>query len=216
MNKIEAFRAFRAAMKDPKRIGDAAVYKSEMGGARARPEIEAQLEGMAATFPEVSMEALLQLPRGTLGREYAELLAANGLMPFRISDQLEPQVLQRNIFMARYALLHDAYHVLTGFDTSWAGEAGVWSFVAGQRYAWSYWIASIMACLIYPLFAPWQVFRIWRNAYRGIRMGRRARMLIVLPIEQQWDRPVTELRTRYRIEASSELAIPAMSPATPA
>ena len=213
MTKSQAFRAFGAAIKDPDRIGDAAVYKSEIGGARARPEIEAQLQGMAATFPNVDVEPLLGLPRGTVGREYAELLRANDLKPFRLSERLEPDVLERNIFMARYALLHDVYHVLTGFDTSWGGEAGVWGFVAGQRYLWTYWIAAVMACLIYPLFAPWQVLRIWRNALRGIRMGRRARMLITVPIEEVWERPVAELRADYRIDAASELAIPALASA---
>lgn len=214
MKKIEAFRAFRTAIKDPDRMGDAAVYKSELGGARARPEIEAELRDLHTPLPDVTVEPLLELPRGTIGREYAELLGANGLHPFRISDQLEPEVLRRNVFMARYALLHDVVHVLTGFDTSWAGEAGVWGFVAGQRYLWTYWIAAAMACLIYPLFAPWQVLRIWRNALRGIRMGRRARMLIAMPIERMWERPVVELRADYRIEAASDLAIPPAVPAT--
>lgn len=208
MKKIEAFRAFRAALKDPARIGDAAVYKSELGGARARPEIEAKVAALGETFPNVELEPLLGLPRGTIGREYAELLQTHGLQPFRISDQLPRDVLQRNMFMARYALLHDVYHVLTGFDTSWAGEAGVWAFVAGQRYLWTYWIAAIMAVVIYPLFAPWQALRIWRNALRGARMGRRAATLITLPIEQLWDRPVAELRRDHHIEASDELAIP--------
>ena len=178
-----------------------------------RYQLYVELQGLAATFPDVAVEPLLRLPRGTIGREYAELLQANDLHPFRISDQLEREVLERNIFMARYALLHDVYHVLTGFDTSWAGEAGVWGFVAGQRYLWTYWIASLMSCLVYPLLSPWRALRIWRNAIRGIRMGRRARMLITLPIEQQWARPVTELRAEYRIEAADEVAIPEVVPA---
>ncbi|MEM9453394.1 MAG: Coq4 family protein [Myxococcota bacterium] len=212
MKKIEAFRAFRAAIKDPNRLGDAAIYKSEIGGARARPEIEAQIANLETTFPDVEVEPLLELPRGTVGREYAELLRANGLDPFRISEQLPRDVLRRNIFIARYALLHDVYHVLTGFDTSWAGEAGVWGFVAGQRYLWTYWINVIMTCVIYPLLAPWQTLRIWRNAIRGVRMGRRAATLIAMPIETMWARPVTELRVTHRIEASDDLAIPKVAP----
>lgn len=213
MKKTEAFRAFRSAIADPERIGDAAVYKSELGGARARPEIEARVRSLAVPFPHVELEPLRSLPRGTLGREYAELLHANDLQPFRLSDRLEPEVLERNLFMARYALLHDVVHVLTGFDTSWSGEAGVWGFVAGQGYRWTYWLAALMACAFYPLATPLRTLRIWRNTLRGIRMGRRAHTLITMPLETMWERPVDELRDGFRIEPASELAIPTPSPA---
>src|SRR5690606_31365296 len=86
-------------------------------------------------FPDIDPVPLRELPRGTLGREYIALLDANGLTPFRISAQLDPALLDRHAFVARYSLVHDIFHVLTGFDTSWSGELGVWAFVAAQRYA---------------------------------------------------------------------------------
>lgn len=190
-------------MRDPDKIGDAALYKSELIGARARPAIEEQLRALESAFPDVELPPLLVLPEGTLGRTYAELLTANGLQPFRISDAVDGELLRRNIFMARYALLHDVYHVLTGYDTSWAGEAGVWGFVVGQNYRWSYWIALLMACLLYPLFSPRQLFAVWRNAYRGVLMGRRAKTLIALPLEHMWSRPVSALRADLAIEVAA-------------
>ena len=212
MSKLETYRAFREALRD-QRLSDAAVLKAELaGGAGARPEIVAKLEGLAATFPTVELEPLMELPRGTIGREYAELLTANDLQPFRLTERIDAAMLERNIFIARYSLLHDVYHVLTGFDTSWAGEAGVWAFVAGQRYKWTFWIAAFAACFFYPLFSPRQAFKVWRNVVRGARMGRRASMLIMLPIEQQWDRPVAELREAYAIEPADELGLPGHPP----
>jgi ubiquinone biosynthesis protein Coq4 len=205
MNKLEVFRQFRRAARDPDRIGDVAVLKGELAGGGARPEIEAQLRGMARTFPKVDAEGLRQLPRGTLGREYAEFLHAAGLQPFKLSDQIGPEMLERNIFIARYSLLHDVFHVLTGFDTSWAGEAGVWAFVAAQGYKRGHWIAVLMACLVYPCFAPTQIPRIMRNIRRGIRMGRRSRTLIVVPLETMWERSVDELRRELDIDPAGEL-----------
>ena len=207
MSKVETYREFRAALRE-QRLSDAAVLKAELGGGGgARPEVEAELAGLAATFPTVELEPLLELPRGTIGREYAELLTANGLDPFRLTDRIDPAMLERNIFIARYSLLHDVYHVLTGFDTSWGGEAGVWGFVAGQRYRWTFWLAAFAASFFYPLFSPRQAITVWRNVYRGVKMGRRASMLITLPIEQQWDRSVAELRQEYGIEPTNELDI---------
>lgn len=190
-------------MNDPDRIGDVGVYKGEIFGGRARPEIEAALAGMASTFPKVDAEALRELPTGTLGREYAEFLAANGLHPFRLSEQIDEDLLARNIFIARYALLHDVFHVLTGFGTDHAGELGVWAFVAAQGYARGHWLAVLVACLFYPLLSPLQIPRMWRNLWTGMRMGRTAKTLITEPLENMWDRSVISLRTDLQIDAAA-------------
>lgn len=205
MTKLELFKTLREAMRDPARIGDAALYKSELVGTRARPEIEAQLADLPTPLPEVDLDALRGLERGTLGREYAEFLGANDLQPFRISADVDPALVRRNIFTARYSLLHDVFHVLTGFDTRWAGELGVWAFVAAQGYAGGHWGAVVMACLLYPFLAPRQIPHLWRNLRLGVRMGRRARTLITVELETMWDRPVDELRAQLGIVPAHEL-----------
>ncbi len=209
MGKIAVFRALMAASRDPNRIGDVAVYKSELSGARASSALEAQLRALDEPLPAVATEPLFALPTGTLGREYAEFLRRNDLRPFRVSDDVEPELLRRNVFIVRYSLLHDVFHVLTGFDTSWAGEAGVWGFVVGQRYRWTLWLAIAAACIVYPMLSPRQTLKIWRNAARGIAMGRKAAPLLPLPLEHQWDQPVAALRTQHRIELADSGAAPA-------
>lgn len=205
MTKLETFKALREAMRDPTRIGDVGIYKSELAGGGAREEIEQALASMGDTFPEVDLDELGALPRGSLGREYAEFLRANELEAFRISDRIGPELLRRNMFIARYSLFHDVFHVLTGFDTSPAGELGVWSFVAAQRYSAGHWLAVLAALLIYPFLAPRQILTQWRNLRRGIRMGRRAATLITVPFETMWERPVAQLRRELSVEPAAEL-----------
>jgi hypothetical protein len=98
MTKRELFRELLRAKRDPARIGDMAVLKSELLGYRARPDLDAKLRAMAQPCPEVDLEGLGRLPRGTLGREYAELLAANRLSPFRLTAALDPGVRERQVF----------------------------------------------------------------------------------------------------------------------
>jgi ubiquinone biosynthesis protein Coq4 len=198
MTRWETFRALRRAMREG-RIADVAVYKGELAGGHARPWIEAALAGMAQTFPRIDVDALRRLPPGTLGRDYVDLLAANGLEPFVLSDEIDTELLQRNIFIARYGLVHDMFHVLTGFDTSWAGEMGVWAFVAAQRYAWAHVLAVLLACIVYPLRAPLQIPRLWNHLWLGLRMGRAARTLITVELETMLDRNVDDLRRELRI-----------------
>lgn len=212
MSKIETFRAYLAAMREG-RLGDAAVLKADCfvgGGASA--EIERALRSLG-NLPDVDPAPLRALPRGTLGREYVELLDANGLQPFRLSDAIDDELVARNIFVARYSLVHDVFHVLTGFDTSWAGELGVWAFVAAQRYTAGHWIAVGMACVLYPLIAPRQIPRLWHNLRRGVSMGRRAACLLTVPFEQQWTRSVVELRRELGIDAVHEIPALVAEPA---
>ena len=219
MTKRELFRELMRIKRDPARIGDLAVLKAELIGYRARPEIEAKLRAMAEPCPEIDLDALARLPRGALGRELVEFLAAHRLSPFRLTDALDPEMRKRQVFTARYGLLHDVFHVLTGFDTSWAGELGVWSFVAAQRYAPLHRVAVILASIVYPFLAPLQIVRIWRNRRLGRAMGRAAASLIEVPLETMWDRPVAAIRKEMGIVPARDLedivvATPAVGAAT--
>lgn len=205
MTKRDLFRELMRAKRDPNRLGDVAVLKSELIGYRAAPELEVELRTIPDPCPRVDLDVLGQLPRGTLGREYVEFLAFNGLSAFRLSDSIDPAVVDRQIFTARYSLLHDVFHVLTGFDTSWAGELGVWSFVAAQRYAPGHRVAVALASILYPFLAPLQLGRLWRNRRLGRKMGETARSLIEVPLESMWDRSVQSLRRQLDIVPAHEL-----------
>lgn len=206
MTRLEAYRKFRVAIRDPGRVGDAAMYKAHMLGIPTEARHAHELLALGE-LPRVDIAALRELPRGTLGREYVEFMGARGLHPFVVDPALERDVLERNIGIARYASMHDVFHVLTGFDTHWAGELGVWAFVAAQRYEPMHRFALAMGCVLYPIIAPLQIPRLWKNLRRGLAMGRRAERLLLLPLEQWWDRPVAQLREQLHIDAADELAL---------
>lgn len=205
MRKLDLIRELLRAKRDPGRLGDLAVLKGELLGYRATPALEARLRAMSSPFPRLDLDRLARLPRGTLGREYVEFLAAQGLDAFRLSEAIDPALVERQIFVARYSLLHDVFHVLTGFDTSWAGELGVWSFVAAQRYAKGHRIAVVLASLLYPLLAPLQLARLLRNRRLGRRMGEAARSVIEVPVETLWERSVDSIRHELGIVPAHEL-----------
>lgn len=205
VTRREAYRAFRVALRDPSRVGDAAMYKAHALGIPTEAAFARELLALGE-LPRIHLDVLRRLPRGTLGREYVEFISARGLHPFVVDPSLDRDVIERNIGIARYAILHDVFHVLTGFDTHWAGELGVWAFVAAQRYEPMHRFALIMGCVLYPFLAPLQIPRLWKNLRRGLAMGRRADRLLLLPLERWWARPVAELRAELHIDAADELA----------
>jgi len=72
----------------------------------------------------------------------------------------------------RAVKLHDLHHVLTGYDTSWAGEAeiGAWELASGCRDHWAAWVLNAAASFIGLFVAP-------RRMLRALARGRRERNL---------------------------------------
>lgn len=208
MTRWELLSQMRAAMKDPERFGDAVVYKAELGGARAYPEIEAQLEGVRGYQPRIDLEALARLPDGTFGREYARFLTANRLQPIVPTDRADPAMIARNAFTVRYGIIHDMVHVITGFDTTWPGEAGVWAFIGVQRYSLSFRLAGIVALLFAPFRTPHRLGEVWRAWKRGRAMGRRAQLLLTLRLEERFEQRLSELRAELGVEGAGDGYLP--------
>jgi hypothetical protein len=75
----------------------------------------------------------------------------------------------------RAVRIHDVHHVLTGYATSWTGEAeiGAWEIASGCADHHAAWILNLQAMAIGLALAPRAVFRAFargrhsRNLYRG-------------------------------------------------
>ena len=197
--RIRMLREAARLLRDPDRLGDGAILKSEAAGVRATPEVEAKLVAVRGFVPAIDLERLRSLPPGTLGRAYADFMHDNGLHPFRVTDAYRP-LAAKNTFALRYAVTHDLFHVLLGFDTSWTGEMGVLAFACAQRYVRMQSVALALAAILYPLWAPRQAFAIWRAMRAGLGMGARAQFLLGERLEDRFEEPLAHVRASYAIE----------------
>ncbi len=185
---IETTRAYRAGVP----LGDVAVMK--LDALAAPPEgIAQRLEAVRGYAPEQSMSVLRALPAGTLGREYARFLDANGIEPLVISDAVK-QRFHENPFALRYTVTHDLHHVLTGFDTGLAGEAGNFAFSVGQGSAPGTGKLLWWVPIAYPLLSPSQARRVWHNIRVGLALGKKAKLLIAEPLEARFEEPIGKVR----------------------
>jgi hypothetical protein len=98
----------------------------------------------------------------------------------------------------RAVKLHDLHHIVTGYQTTWTGEAeiGAWEIAGGcGRFAWA-WLLNLYAFAIGAVIVPravWRAFvrgRHTRNLYRG-DAGPHAAVL---------DRSVGEMRQRLGLD----------------
>ncbi|GAX38715.1 Coq4 family protein [Nodularia sp. NIES-3585] len=179
--------------KDSDNLGDFAILKSELSGAKVSPEVASKLQAVVGYHPPIDLEKLSQYSPGSFGREYAEHMQANHLQSFNISPELE-EVARQNTFALRYAVTHDIFHVLLGFDTSYAGEIGVLAFAVEQNYSKSLKIGLWIAQLLYPILAPEQIQAILTNLHKGRELGKNADFLLGYRFEEHWLDSIAEVR----------------------
>lgn len=63
----------------------------------------------------------------------------------------------------RAVKLHDLHHVLTGYDTTWTGEAEIaaWELASGCRRYYAAWLLNLNAMAIGLAIAPGASYRAW-------------------------------------------------------
>jgi ubiquinone biosynthesis protein COQ4 len=138
----------------------------------------------------LDLEALLALPRGTLGREYAHFLRSRGLTPdlFRAPGQVRDE--EARFVVQRIRQTHDLWHVLTGYETDVPGEVELQAFTFAQLRSPLSLLIAVFGTLRMAVRKPFFV----RRALAAYRRGVRTAFLLSTPWEERWDRPVVELR----------------------
>ncbi|MCJ8279175.1 MAG: Coq4 family protein [Rivularia sp. ALOHA_DT_140] len=192
LNKFKKIKT-ALAYKNSDNAGDFAILKSDIFGAKVSEEVADKLQNVAGYHPKIDLDKLIEYPEGSFGREYAEHMKTNNLQPLNVSSELE-DIAQRNVFALRYVINHDIFHILLGFDTSYAGEIGVLAFAATQNYSKSLKIGFLFAKILYPIIAPGQIKAIIANQKKGQELARNAKFLLGYRFEEHWDEPLNKIR----------------------
>ena len=192
LNKLKQIKtAFN--YKNSPNIGDFAILKSDILGATVSPEVTDKLQNVVGYHPLIDLDKLIEYPEGSFGREYAQHMKINNLQSISISPELK-DVAQRNVFALRYAITHDIFHVLLGFDTSYAGEIGVLAFAVAQNYSKSLKTGLLLAKILYPIVAPRQIKAIFENQRKGKELGQKANFLLGYRFEEHWSKALDKVR----------------------
>ncbi len=197
LKKLRQFQTL-VAYKKSENFGDFAILKSDFLGANLNPQVSSQLQAVVGYYPPIDLDKLSEYPQGSFGHEYAAHMRKNHLKPLNISPELA-EVAQRNVFALRYVVTHDIFHVLLGFDTSYAGEIGVLAFAAAQNYSKALKISLWLAKLLYPIIAPQQIKEIFANIKKGNDLGKQAEFLLGYRFEEHWKEPINEVRLNLKL-----------------
>lgn len=212
---VKALYTLGVLVRDPNQLQK--VF--EMSDALATPELLEPMVAMlsrdaagAKAFAErrrlrIDVAALRMLARGTLGRELAEHLLANGLDPAALPDL--PSTSDGSFLRGHLYETHDVWHVVAGFDTDWQSEIGLQAFylaqIPGQLSA------ALLAVGALRLAAYDMESRegVMDSIVRGWTLGKKARPLFGVRWDELWSTPLAVVRAELGLvpdEAPSALA----------
>lgn len=168
--------------------------------ARAGGQVPAMLQERPVLAPgSVDLSALRQLPATTLGGAYVRHLDAHGLEmyvdPTPADHVPDPDV---RYLIHRYRQVHDIWHVLLGLGTRGHEEVLVHAFVLGHLGLPVSAMVVFFGTLKHVVMERrWSVLR--HELLAAFASGREASPLLMVCWEQQWSRPLAEIRRHYRI-----------------
>lgn len=141
--------------------------------------------------PDLDLEALSQLPEGTLGHEFARYFGDNGIDPFSFEF---PLLNDADFLNKRYRETHDIHHILTGYGIDEIGEVELQAFYVGNlglRHA------ALIAALSFPYCIKTAGIKHLRQHIRRLRAayrrGKDSRELLSVNFDEMWEKPVSEL-----------------------
>ena len=201
-------RALRALLDDPDSTGHALEVSYALDGDMSNRRLARFLkhpdgQRLYAERPSLlarlcDREALSALPDGSFGRAYLDHMERNGFDPVslvelrRRTDPVQERSEGEEWFAERKDLMHDLWHVLTGYGADGAGEAALLPFSLAQYGGRSNLVLSLGAAL-----EAWRSLRgrHWPSyLWTSWRRGRRARFLDVLRYEELLSLPLDEVR----------------------
>jgi ubiquinone biosynthesis protein Coq4 len=141
---------------------------------------------------------LIQLPQGTLGRRYAELITQLGYDPEFFRPR--PTVSEAQWLTQRIATTHDIHHVLAGFGTGPEGESGVLAITAAQIGFPAYVLLNGAAQLASFRFQSERFEAISRAITHGQAIARQTRCLALTRWEEGWERPISQWRLELGLQ----------------
>lgn len=175
-------------------IGDIAVMKFAMMS-KAPAGLNERLREFGNGMFDVDLDELRRMPAGSLGREYARMLDERGLLPLEISAETRSKY-QDNPYALRYTTTHDLFHVLTGFPTTPAGEMGLFAFMIAQGFDIGSRLTLWGMIAAYTWIVPLHIAGMVHNMRIGDVMGKKAKNLLLEPLESCLSEQISVLRVR--------------------
>lgn len=145
----------------------------------------------------VDLQQLHQLPKPSLGYEYADHMLRNGLTPLPVREvENDP-----GAFVSRHlGETHDIWHVVTGCNTDKPGEVQLQAFCVAQLTSDRFFLALLAKNLLKTAMYEVELCdQIMDGLTQGWLMGKRAKPLFGVQWNRLWKTPLEDLKASFNI-----------------
>jgi len=145
-----------------------------------------------------SLDDLLTQPENSFGHQWAQFMMDNKLNPKFFKNLGSNDI--RSYIINRLHDTHDMWHVILGFDTSEAGEAGMNAFTYAQ--VGSPTTCMLMAAKLVRAIGMDDTIRhtMMHNICRGYTLGMRLSPFLAVAWEEHWSDDLSELRQQVGLQ----------------
>lgn len=146
----------------------------------------------------IALESLLKLPFESFGHQWAAFMQQHQLNPHFFQNLQEHD--DRSYLINRLHDTHDMWHVLLGFDTSEAGEAGMNAFTYAQSGSPT--TCMLMAAKLVRAIDGDEQKRqqMMHNIAKGYQLGIQAQPFLAVAWEDHWNIPLQQLQRQVGVE----------------
>ncbi|ELR96218.1 Coq4 family protein [Gloeocapsa sp. PCC 73106] len=162
--------------------------------------------------PLYDLEAMLKMPKHSLGWTYANIISVLGYDP-QFYRRPETFINDAAYVSFRVYKTHDLHHILTGFSLDDLGELGVIS-VSASQFAYPTFIFLDLISMIMTFFSSDQLYQDdlpmteaaktlgykLEVISKGLQMGQAAKPLFPIKWEEGFERPLDEWREELNIQ----------------
>ncbi|MBL7543264.1 MAG: hypothetical protein JNL11_05580 [Bdellovibrionaceae bacterium] len=149
---------------------------------------------------KIEFEQLATCHEDSLGWAYYHFIKTNNLdFTFYEKDTKDPIKSDRDYIVYRIRQTHDLWHLVTGFDTSQEGEAGLIAFYYAQLKSPLSALIVGLAIIHFLLKRPKDLPVLFDKITHGWTMGKNSLSLLAYPWEENWNTNLNSIRIKHHI-----------------
>lgn len=149
---------------------------------------------------KIEFEDLKSCSEGSLGLAYYHFIKTNNLdFNFYEKHTKDPLKNDKDYIVFRIRQTHDLWHLVTGFDTSQDGEAGLIAFYYAQLKSPLSALIVGLAIIHFLLKRPKDLPILFDQITRGWSMGKSSLPLLAYPWEENWNTNLDSIRIKHHI-----------------